>query len=116
MPPPTMTYERFDVLTALFPFIDIPIRKPRPVMVLSNAAFYRTNGHIVTVMITTGTGSHWPSGHSIIDLTAAGLRHSSVVLCKLFTLPNSEIGHRIGHLAAPDRDCLAAHFSAILHA
>ncbi|MCJ2138208.1 type II toxin-antitoxin system PemK/MazF family toxin [Methylobacterium sp. J-026] len=109
-------YERFDVLTALFPFIDVPVRKPRPVMVLSNGAFNDTNGHVVTAMITTGAGSHWPSDHAIVDLAAAGLRHPSVVRCKVFTLPNGQIGRRIGHLGLADRTRLAAHFAAILHA
>lgn len=116
MPQLTTAYERYDVLTALFPFIDVPVRKPRPVAVLSNAAFNTANGHVVTAMITTGAGSRWPSDHPIIDLAAAGLKHPSVVRCKLFTLPNTQIGRRIGQLAAADRAQLAAHFEAILHA
>ncbi len=116
MPQLTTAYERFDVLTALFPFIDVPVRKPRPVMVLSNGAFNTANGHVVTAMITTGAGSRWPSDHPISDLAAAGLKHPSVVRCKLFTLPNTQIGRRIGHLAAEDRAQLAVHFEAILHA
>ncbi len=116
MPQPMTAFERFDVLTALFPFIDVPVRKPRPVKVLSNGTFNTANGPVVSAMITTGIGSHWPSDHLIIDLTAAGLKHPSVVRCKLFTLPNTQIGRRIGHLAEADRAQLATHFEAILHA
>ncbi|WP_375463871.1 type II toxin-antitoxin system PemK/MazF family toxin [uncultured Methylobacterium sp.] len=56
-----MAYDRFDVLKVLFPFIDLPIRKPRPVLVASPATFNAANGHVVVAMITTGAGSHWPS-------------------------------------------------------
>lgn len=111
-----MSFERYDVLTALFPFIDVPVRKPRPVVVLSNGSFNTANGHVVTAMITTGAGSHWPSDVPIADLAAAGLRHNSVVRCKLFTLPNGQIGRRIGHLAELDRNRLALHVDAMLHA
>lgn len=116
MPQRTMVFERYDVLTAFFPFVDVPVRKPRPVMVLSNSAFNAANGHVVTAMITTGAGSSWPSDQPIGDLAAAGLQHPSVIRCKLFTLPNGQIGRRIGHLAEPNRARLAAQFAAILHA
>jgi len=89
-------FERFDILTALFPFIDMPVHKPRPVLVLSNAGFNAANGHVAVAMITTGAGSHWPSDCPIHDLAPAGLRTPSIVRCKLFTVPNAQIGRRIG--------------------
>ncbi|WP_336490571.1 hypothetical protein [Methylobacterium nigriterrae] len=39
-----MGYDRFDVLTALFPFLDLPRRKPRPILVLSADAFNAAHG------------------------------------------------------------------------
>ncbi|MCJ2125640.1 type II toxin-antitoxin system PemK/MazF family toxin [Methylobacterium sp. J-077] len=108
-----MDFERYDVLTALFPFIDVPVRKPRPVVVLSNGSFNSAHGQVVAAMITTGADSHWPSDVPIIDLAAAGLRHGSVIRCKLFTPPNSQIGRRIGHLAEPDGTQLALNMAAI---
>ena len=114
MPRPMTGFERFDVLTALFPFIDVPVHKPRPVLVLSGAGFNTANGHVVVAMITTGAGSHWPSDCPISDLAAAGLGHPSIVRCKLFTVPNAQIGRRIGHLSEPDRARIGAHLEAIL--
>lgn len=111
-----MDFERYDVLTALFPFVDVPVRKPRPVVVLSTRPFNGTHGHVVTAMITTGADSHWPSDVPIVDLAAAGLRHGSVIRCKLFTLPNGQIGRRIGHLGEPNRTRLALQMDAILGA
>lgn len=107
-------FDRYDVLTALFPFIDVAVHKPRPVLVLSSLHFNDRNGHVVTAMITTGAGSQWPSDWPIIDLAAAGLRHRSVVRCKLFTVPNAQIGRRIGRLSEPDRLQIAAHLDGIL--
>jgi mRNA interferase MazF len=107
-------FERWDVLTALFPFTDTPIRKPRPVLVLSSQAFNAGHGHIIGCMVTTGAGSSWPSDHPIIDLTATGLTHRSVVRWKVFTLPLRLIGRQIGSLAAVDREAVVSSRQAIL--
>ena len=107
-------FERYDVLTALFPFIEVPVRKPRPVLVLSGLDFNRANGHVVVAMITTGAGSRWPSDRPIGDLAAAGLQHRSVVRCKLFTVANAQIGRRIGQLSDQDRAVIGAHLEGIL--
>ncbi|NEU13947.1 type II toxin-antitoxin system PemK/MazF family toxin [Methylobacterium sp. BTF04] len=96
-------FERFEVLTALFPFVDVPVRKPRPVLVMSTGAFNTLHGHVIVAMITTGAESQWPSDSVILDLAAAGLKHRSVIRWKVFTLPISAIGRRIGTLAHGDR-------------
>jgi mRNA interferase MazF len=96
-------FDRWDVITALFPFTDAEVRKPRPVLVISLGGFNRIHRHVVGCMITTGAGSHWPTDHRIADLAAAGLSHESVVRWKVFTLPTHLLGRRIGLLAPPDR-------------
>ncbi|RZK96452.1 MAG: type II toxin-antitoxin system PemK/MazF family toxin [Methylobacterium sp.] len=103
-----MTFERFDVLTALFPFLDIPVRKPRPILVLSAGAFNAGHGHVIGAMITTAAAGSWPSDHVIQDLAAAGLKHRSVVRWKVFTLPDTVIGQRIGVLDGADRRAVDA--------
>lgn len=107
-------FERWDVLKALFPFVDLALRKPRPVLVLSDRAFNDGHGHVIAAMITTGAGSRWPSDHAILDLARAGLRTPSVVRWKLFTLPASVVGGRLGTMAATDRDALASRLGHIL--
>lgn len=101
-------YDRFDVLTALFPFLDVPVRKPRPVLVLSARSFNRPHGHVIAAMITTGAGSRWPSDCAIADLAAAGLGHASVIRLKVFTLAETQIGRRIGRLSEADQVRFAA--------
>jgi mRNA interferase MazF len=107
-------YDRFDVLTALFPFVDLPLRKPRPVLILSPSRFNESHGHVITAMITTGAGSRWPSDYIILDLEAAELSHRSVVRCKIFTLPFASIGKAIGRLSPADQVGFADAFGAIL--
>ena len=101
-----MDFDRWDVVTVLFPFRDIPVRKPRPVLVMSNAGFNRDQAHLAGTMITTGPGSSWPSDHRIDDLGAAGLPRPSLVRWKVFTLPYEMLGRRLGALAefGPGRD------------
>ena len=111
---PMTGYERFDVLKALFPFLDLPVRKPRPVLVVSAMAFNVRNGHVVVAMITTGAGSAWPSDYPIVDLASAGLKHRSLVRWKLFTIANAEIGGRIGRLGDTDHAAVAIRLDAIL--
>ena len=103
--------ERWDVVTALFPFTDAPVRKPRLVLVISRRDFNRAHEHVVACMITTGGGSHWPTDHPIADLAAAGLGHASLVRGKVFTLPARFLGRHAGSLAMGDR----SRVSQIMH-
>ncbi len=119
MPRPMTTsdpdiFNRWDVAVALFPFTEIDQRKPRPVLVLSNAVFNQTHRHVVAAMITTGAGSAWESDHAIIDLGPTGLRHASLVRWKLFTLPVEVVPRKIGALDSADRGPLAARMAGIL--
>jgi mRNA interferase MazF len=107
-------FERWDVVTALFPFTDAAVRKPRPLLVISHGDFNRIHEHVVGCMITTGARSRWPSDHGIADLGATGLDHSSVVRWKVFTLPASLLGRRIGRLAGTDRSAVAAIMNEVL--
>jgi len=107
-------YDRWDVVTALFPFTDASVRKPRPVLVLSNILFNRLHGHLIGSMITTGAGSHWPSDHRIEDVSTTGLAHASLVRWKVFTLPFDLLGKRIGYLSETDRDAVKAQMAKVL--
>jgi mRNA-degrading endonuclease toxin of MazEF toxin-antitoxin module len=107
-------FDRWDVVIALFPFTDVPVRKPRPTLVLSGADFNRSHGHVISAMITTGAGSRWPSDYAIGDPSAAGLLVPSLVRWKVFTIPAALIGRRAGALAEADRRDIARLRNAIL--
>ncbi len=91
------------VVVVPFPFVDRPIAKRRPALVLSTKDFNAENSHSVLAMITTAAGSTWPSDIEITDGSSAGLAHRSVVRWKLFTLPNQLIVRAIGMLGSKDR-------------
>jgi len=106
--------DRWDVVTALFPFVDAPVRKPRPVLVLTRRAFHLAHAHLIGCMVTTAAGSHWPSDHPIRDVAGAGLSHASVVRWKVFTLPSALVGKRIGALSESDRIGMEASQGGVL--
>jgi len=89
-----------EIVVVPFPFVDRPIVKRRPSLVLSNQPFNSENDHSILAMITTGAGSSWPSDVPLPASTESGLRHDCVMRWKLFTLPNSLILKRIGRLSA----------------
>lgn len=91
-----------DVVVVPFPFVERDVVKRRPSVVLSSRIFNGENGSSVLAMITTGTGSHWPTDLKIIDGASAGLNHPSIIRWKLFTLPNELIDKVAGHLAPGD--------------
>jgi mRNA interferase MazF len=103
-----------DVAVVPFPFVDVAAEKRRPALVLSHAAFNEPHEHSIFAMITTATGSKWPSDVAIQDYKTAGLNRPCVVRWKLFTLPNAFILKRAGSLAFSDRDKLATITRAIL--
>jgi mRNA interferase MazF len=92
-----------DVVVVPFPFVNRPIAKRRPAMVLSNARFNDDNGQTVVTMITSALSSSWPSDIAIEDALSAGLAHASTIRWKLFTVPNELILRRAGSLATADR-------------
>lgn len=97
-----------DVVVVPFPFLERPVSKRRPALVLSASKFNEANLHAIFAMITTGAHSSWPSDCKIGDLASAGLGHASVVRMKLFTLPNDFILKRMGALAESDKERMSS--------
>ena len=102
-----MICEFGDVVVVPFPFVEQPVAKRRPAVVLSGAAFNGDSGQSVLAMITSAAGSSWPSDLLIKDQQEAGLNRSCVVRWKLFTLPNDLILQRIGELSQGDGERLS---------
>ena len=97
-----MIFDQWDVVTVPFPFIDMPVSKNRPALVMSSRMFNDENGHTVFAMITTAKASTWPSDHLLADPEAAGLTKNCFVRWKTFTLPNDIIVRRLSKLAQQD--------------
>lgn len=107
-------FDRWDIAVALFPFTELAQSKPRPVVVLSSAAFNAAHGHVIAAMITTASESRWESDHAILELSSIGLRHASTIRWKLFTLPLEVMPRKIGQLAERDRTVAAGRMASIL--
>lgn len=106
----TRTSSPGDIIIVPFPFTDREASKRRPALVCSSQLFNRQAKHVVLAMITTSMHAAWPGDVLIRDLDAAGLRVTSVVRWKLFTLDASFILRRAGALSARDREtCRAKH-------
>lgn len=103
-----------DVVVVPFPFVDRPIAKRRPALVLSRESFNAGNGHSILAMITTAARTNWPSDIELSGHTDAGLDHRSVVRWKLFTLPNELIVRQLGRLARRDRTAVVRAARGIL--
>jgi len=93
-----------DVVVVPFPFVDLAAEKRRPSLILSHTTFNGSQGHSICAMITTASGSKWPSDIAIDDWKPAGLNRPCVVRWKLFTLPNNLILRRAGKLVAHDQN------------
>ena len=102
-----------DVLLVPFPFVDLPLSKRRPAVVLSAKHFNAANGQSLLAMITTAGGSAWPDDIVIEDLAAAGLPKPSVIRFKIFTLPNAMTLKLLGRLGERDAAELKSRLAAI---
>ena len=92
-----MICDRYDVVVVPFPFVEKPVKKKRPALVLSNAAFNRS-GHTMLAMITTRRHPPWPGDFEIENYPKAGLKLSCIVRFKVFTLDNRLILKKLGRL------------------
>lgn len=106
-----MICERYDIVVVPFPFHEIPVRKRRPVVVLSNEAFNRENGWTILAMITTARATRWVSDTPILGWKMAGLNTECVIRLRLQTMPNDIIDRKLGTLADDDRTVFDQNFA-----
>jgi mRNA interferase MazF len=92
-----------DVVLVPFPFVDLPITRRRPAVMISGRTFNEAEHQSVLAMITTAAASSWASDTPLTDLAAAGLVAPCVVRLKLFTLENRLLERRLGVLGLADR-------------
>jgi mRNA interferase MazF len=97
-----------------FPFVDVPVAKKRPALVLSNAEFNSQNGHCILAMITTAKVTAWPSDYFLGETSSVGLSKACYVRWKLFTLSNDMIISKLGRLSDDDGQQVRQKINAIL--
>jgi len=108
-----MNYKPGEVVIVPFPFIDKPVQKVRPALVLSNNSNGENNNHLVLAMITSAKRSRWKSDVILRDWQAAGLRAESLVRWKIFTIESELILEKRGSLNVNDFEAVKAGFTGI---
>lgn len=73
------TFERFDVVSVPFPYVERETRKHRPAVVISARSVQERHGLLWVAMITSASNPAWPDDIEIGDLALAGLSKPSVI-------------------------------------
>ncbi|TVQ26848.1 MAG: type II toxin-antitoxin system PemK/MazF family toxin [Spirochaetaceae bacterium] len=102
------SFKAGEIVEVPFPFVERPVQKLRPALVLSSAELTRDSGVVVLAMITNARRSSWASDVEIVDWREAGLRAPSVVRWKVFSIDGVLIHGRRGVLSAGDRETVSA--------
>ncbi|MEA1911524.1 MAG: type II toxin-antitoxin system PemK/MazF family toxin [Spirochaetota bacterium] len=110
-----MNYKPGEVVIVPFPFIEKPVQKVRPALVLSNNPNGENDNHLVLVMITSAKRSRWESDVILRDWQSAGLRAESIVRWKIFTIEAELILEKRGSLNANDIKAVRNEFNQIFN-
>ncbi len=100
-----MSYNRGDVLIALFPHADGSGSKPRPVLVIQSDVYNTKMRNLVVAEITGNLAHSTDPASLLIDVSttdgkASGLRKNSIVSCVyLATIDEALVAKRVGRLA-----------------
>ena len=108
-----MTYKPGDIVDVPFPFIDTPVKKLRPALVITDSPFQNNAGAVVLMMVTSAERSHWESDIELSDWKSAGLHKASMVRWKIFTLDEQLIVSRRGSLSLKDQQRIKDSFKKI---
>lgn len=97
-----MIYKKYDIVVVPFPFVDSPLSKPRPAVVLSDENFQKRNHHIHLGMVTTSKNTHWKDDVFLSEKEKTGLSCDSYFRPKIFTLHEDIIKRKIGEVCEKD--------------
>ena len=94
----------FDVVVVPFPYIDLPVEKRRPALVVSRPEMEAEHGWVWLAMITSAAGALKRGDAAIAELAPTGLtRPCRVRASKLVTLDRARVLRRAGALSPADR-------------
>lgn len=99
-----MSFALFDVVVVPFPYVELPVDKRRPALVVSRPDVEADHGWLWLAMITSAPGPLRLGDAVLADLKAAGLtRACRVRTAKLATLDRATVVRRTGALSDEDR-------------
>lgn len=110
-----MNYKPGEIVIVPFPFIDKPVQKLRPALVLSNNPDGEYGNHLVLSMITSAKRSRWESDIILEEWQTAGLKAESIVRWKIFTIEDELIKEKRGDLSANDLKAVKEGFRKRFH-
>lgn len=94
-------FEPFDVVAAPFPYVERPIKRRRPCLIIATPA----EGKLAWVlMITSEANQRWKGDVRISNLTTAGLKSPSLIRTAKIATVEVENLKRIGSLAPFDME------------
>lgn len=91
------TFEPFSVIAAPFPYVERPVTKRRPCLVIGQP---EDAGLVWVLMITSAKNRPWAGDIEISDLDAAGLKSPSVVRTAKISTVEADVIKMIGRLDA----------------
>lgn len=92
------TFEPGDVVKVPFPFVERPVRRFRPALVVSAPLLQELHGLIWVLMITSAENKPWKGDVEISRFKEAGLPRLSVVRCAKIATMQGRSATRIGAL------------------
>ena len=103
------TFRRGDIVLVPFEFTDRPIRKSRPVIVISSGRYHRQRHDVVVAAVTSRIRRPLLFGdHLIQQWQRSGLIKPSVMTAIVRTVRDAMISRRLGRLANEDMQAVDA--------
>ncbi|WP_404381733.1 type II toxin-antitoxin system PemK/MazF family toxin [Caenispirillum salinarum] len=101
-----MTYRPFTVVAAPYRYVERPVVKRRPCVLLTAPMGPL---ELVWALMITGAGkAAWPGDVAVTDIDVAGLRGPCVIRCAKVATLQSDVLTRIGQLSDADRQAVTA--------
>lgn len=107
--------EPLDVVAVPYPFVERPIERRRPVVVLANPPGGNRHPLLWVMMITSAANRGWPGDIPISDIESAGLVVPSVIRPAKMAVIERRNFERWGRLAPIDVAALRDALTALLH-
>ena len=104
--PPTMLYNRGDVVLVNFVFSEETGVKRRPALVVSSEAYHHGRQEAIIAAVTSSVDRLLVGDHLISGWQEAGLFFPSVVTGVIRTIKQSMISRRLGTLPADDLEAV----------
>ena len=102
------TFERFDVVSVPFPYVEREARKRRPAVIVSGSGIQERHGLAWALMVTSAANPGWPDDIPVGDLVSADLPKPSVIRpAKVATVEVARCEYR-GRLAGETVEVLLA--------